>query len=179
MSHKLERVIKDISTWLTEVPGNSLQIMAAKRCFPRLTAVDYTFTDPESLVSTRQLLALAWIAIHDESKRHSGTTLDHAKALLLEGLYEIQRGYNISGNNVDNNAPNDLSICVAGTFNKIIEKLQGVHSSVKIDYITMEGAALKLQAVVREEAMSYLKSLLATEEVCVRGNTPTTELKTA
>jgi hypothetical protein len=160
----LERIIKDISTWLTRVPGDSLQIMAAKRCFPRLTAVDYTFTDPTSGVSTRQLLALAWIAIHDESKRHQGTTLDDAKALLLQGFYEIQRGYNISGNNVDNKAPIDLSICLAGTFNKIMEKLHGVHSSVEIHYITMEGAGLKLEAVVREEAMSYLKSLLATEE---------------
>jgi hypothetical protein len=76
----LERFIKDISTWLTEVPGNSLQTMAAKRCFPRLMAVDYTFTDPTSGVSMRQLLALAWIAIHDENKRHQGTTLDDAKA---------------------------------------------------------------------------------------------------
>ena len=45
-----------------------------------------------------------------------------------------------------------------------MEKLHGIHSSVKIDYITMDGASLKLEAVVKEEAMSYLKSLLATEE---------------
>jgi hypothetical protein len=45
-----------------------------------------------------------------------------------------------------------------------MEKLHGIHSLAEIRYITMEGAGLKLEAVVKEEAMSYSKNLLATEE---------------
>ncbi len=153
----LDKIIKNISKWLTAVRGNSLEIAAAKRCLPRITAPNYSFTDPLSKVSTGQLLAFAWIAIHDEKKRIGA--LNDAKNLLINGLYEIQRGDNISEAGVDNNQPNDLSICKPGTFNKIMEKLCGVHPEVKISFITLEGAGRKLKIVVNETAMAYLRGL--------------------
>ena len=99
---KLDKVIEEMSTWLTGALGDSLETMAAKRCFPRLTTGDF-FTDPGSRVSMKQLLALAWVAIHDEEKRLG--TLEDAKVLFINGLYETQRGRNISETGVDNHQP--------------------------------------------------------------------------
>ena len=159
---ELDKIIEAMSTWLTAIRGDSLEITAAKRCFPRLTAWDYFFTDPGSEVSTKQLLALVWVAIHDEKMRLG--TLEDAKALFINGLYEIQRDDNISEAGVDDNEPREFPICASGTFNKIMEKLSGLHPAVEVCYITSDGAGKKFRIVVNETAMAYLRSLANTPE---------------
>jgi len=139
---------------------NSPKHLAAKRCIERITAWDYTFTD-SSGVSTRQLLALAYTAIHDETKRQG--TLEDALALFVEGLYEIQRGYNLNAQGIDNNAPEDSPICLAGTFNKLMEKLNGIHPDVEVYFITHEGAYVKFPKVVERHALTYLNRLTCPE----------------
>ena len=52
----------------------------------------------------------------------------------------------------------DLSICDSGTFNKLIEKLQGVDRDCWIEYMTLATAGAKLPVVVREEAERYLNT---------------------
>ncbi len=153
---RLAATIQNILDDLAHLPQDTPYIDVAKRCLQRLIAYDYSFTDRTSTVSTKQLLALAWIAIHDDIKR-TGTLTD-AKKLFIEGLYDAQRGNNLSKENVDNEG-RDASICAAGTFNKLMEKLNGIHADVEMIFITPATAALKLPVIVREEDVKYLASL--------------------
>jgi hypothetical protein len=153
----LDIMIQELSAWLNAQPDLSRQVIKAKLCLQRLTTTDYCFIDPSSQVSMKQLLALFWIAIHDDARRQG--TLDDAKSQLIEGLYEIQREYNLSATGKDNGADHDIPSCPSGTFNKMIEKGQGVHPDMVIDFISMAGFSLKIPLVVNEVAMAYLKSL--------------------
>lgn len=147
----LDNLINTITTWVDSLPNENLVNKTAKRCIQRLTAPNYAFTDRVSQVSTYQLLGLIWLAIHDEEARIG--TLEDAKTLFLEAFYEIQRGYNLV------KTGEDRSICIGGTFNKLLEKLATIHPDVRIIFITKATAALKLAPVVREESYAYLLSL--------------------
>ncbi|MFY7698234.1 MAG: hypothetical protein ACOVQX_05430, partial [Legionella sp.] len=99
---------------------------------------------------------------HDESKR-SGT-LDDAKKMLIQALYEIQRGYNLNEKDHDNGLA-DIPICTAGTFNKLIEKLNGIHRDVEVLFITKELASLKLPVAVNNHLKTYLQTESAKEHL--------------
>lgn len=157
---ELESVIEQIRYYVNQLPDDSLKNQAAKRCIERITAPDYTFTDPRSDISTRQLLALTFLAIHNS--QHRDAELNDARALFVEGLYEIQRGYNLSEDNIDDHDPDDRPICVAGTFNKLIEKLSAIHTDCQILFITKDTALLKLRVVAKEEAINHLKAASST-----------------
>ena len=148
----LDSIIDKINTWANALPSGGVND-AAKRCVRRLSAPDYTYTDEVSGVSTRQLLALSWLAMHDDAHREG--SLDDALAQLSEGLYECQRGYNLSDVSVDNGHA-DSPICIAGTFNKLVEKLAGIHPDVCIKLITPKIATLKLLPIVKGEVIRYL-----------------------
>eukprot|EP01059_Diplonema_ambulator_P033868 TRINITY_DN729_c0_g1_i6.p1 TRINITY_DN729_c0_g1~~TRINITY_DN729_c0_g1_i6.p1 ORF type:complete len:778 (+),score=-54.02 TRINITY_DN729_c0_g1_i6:302-2635(+) len=168
----LESTVKDICNFIDKLSNNSfeqaaaadpgshleptIEQVAAKRAISRITDPTYTFTDSGSQVTTRRLLALVWFAIQDDSQRAG--TFEDAKSQFIEGLYEIQRGYNLSAQGLDDGEP-DRFICSAGTFNKLIEKLAGIHPDCQILFITRETASLKLPTVVQEEVRSYLLSL--------------------
>lgn len=130
----------------------------AQEAVGTLTKPSYQYNDSGSGISVRQMLALVWIAIHDnrpEIGRKGG--LESAKRLLMEAFYEIQEGYNLDAQgNRQNSLREDPSICVSGSFNKVLEKLQGVHPDVQIDFITRETFSLKLRAMVQEEAIKHL-----------------------
>jgi len=114
------------------------------------------FTDPYSKITVKQLLALSYIARDDDDNRQG--CKEDANQLFIEGLCEIQRGYNITANGVDSQGK-DKPICTAGTFNKLMEKLCGVHPDVELNFITKEIAAQKLPIIVYEEAKNYLEKL--------------------
>ncbi len=152
----LENVISMIQSGVDRFSDDSEKNQAAKRCIIRITDQSYTYTDPGSQITTRQLLALTFLAICDSVNRVGN--LDDARTQFVEGLYEIQRGYNLSNTGVDQGGQ-DRPICSAGTFNKLIEKLQGIHPDCQIIFITRETASLKLPIVVREEAMRYMELL--------------------
>lgn len=150
-------VIKELSNWLNTLqPQTYLKNAAAIRCVARLTLSQCNYIDPTSNVSTQQLLALAWLGIHDEAARTG--TLDDAKMQLVDGLYEIQRGYNLSETGVDDHRQ-DRPICTSGTFNKIIEKLAGLHTDVCFLYITKQTALYKFPIIIGNEAKRYLSEL--------------------
>ena len=149
----MDEIIATITTWANTLPAGNVVNDAAKRCVARLAAPQYTYTDPGSGVNTRELLALSWLAIHDESLRQG--SLADAERQFCEGLYEIQRGYNLSDTGIDLNGA-DSAICTGGTFNKLVEKLEGIHPDVTIEYITPTTAALKLPIVIKEEVNRYL-----------------------
>ncbi len=140
----LDLVCEEIAA-LPEGQQNS----AAKRAITRLTSPGYVFIDPQSGVSVRELLALVFIAIRDIKQVEDGLSL------LVTALYEIQRGYNLSATDIDDGAP-DNPICSAGAFNKLIEKLQGIHPDCEVLVITKQLASLKLPVVVREVTLQYL-----------------------
>jgi hypothetical protein len=149
----LEILIDHIKNWICELHTDNLINDTAKRCISRIGFKNYIHTDPVSGVTTRQLLALSWLAIHDENLRQC--ELADAKNQFLQGLYEIQREYNLDeiGNDLGGH---DLSACPAGTFNKLMEKLANIHPDARIEFITGETAALKLKVIVMEEIQSYL-----------------------
>ena len=152
----LESVISKIKSYVKELSDDSQKNQAAKRCVLRITDPVYTFTDHDSGVTTRQLLALTFVAINDNDNRVG--SIEDARAQFVKGLYEIQRGYNLSQAGEDDGGQ-DLSICAAGTFNKLIEKLHGIHPDCQVRFITKTMASLKLPIVVREEAIRYLAPL--------------------
>jgi hypothetical protein len=151
----LNSLITTITNEINALPAGNPKNEAAKRCVARLAAPEYAYTDHSSGVNSRELLALSWLAIHDNNARIG--TLEDATGQFIEGLYEIQRGYNLSAAGVDMQGA-DSSICSGGTFNKLMEKLNGVHPDVVIKMITPQLFALKLPIVVREEVHNYLAS---------------------
>ena len=153
-----ENKVKEIITKIKEEIQNLSDTRvnkAAKNCIERISQSN--FFDPDSQVSIKQLLALSYKARHDDAKRQG--SLEDANKLFMDGLYEIQRGYNISASNVDDEQEKDQTICTAGTFNKLIEKLVGVHPDVELLFITKEVATQKLPIIVREEVNHYLEML--------------------
>lgn len=152
---------EEIHYWLQKQPDDSAAqspLTAAKKALQVLRKS--SFIEPLSGVSLQELLALTWIAIHDDSKRTG--TLDDAQKLFIEGLYECQRGYNLSEEGVDN-GKSDLPICHRGSFNKAMEKIRGVHPDVNVIYITPKTINDKFYATVREEAYRYLR----TQKICL------------
>jgi hypothetical protein len=152
----LDHTIGRLNNFIQGLSENSEKNRAAKRCITRITAKDYTYTDKTSRVSLRQLLAASYLAVLDEDNR-SGILQD-AEKQLIEGLYEMQCGGNLSEKGEYLGGEDD-PICASGTFNKLIEKLQGVHPYCEIRFMTNKTAALKLRIIVKEAALEYLSSL--------------------
>lgn len=131
---------------------------SAQDCIKRIAAPDYDFVDAVSGISTRQLLALTYLAINDERNLQGGTK-DDALKLLIHGLYEIERGYNINNAGITTDDKDDVRsrhICSGGTFNKIIECLVGVHPDYSIIYITAQTIVAKAKAIVLECVAKYI-----------------------
>ncbi|KPJ67575.1 MAG: hypothetical protein AMJ43_04855 [Coxiella sp. DG_40] len=148
----LKNEIEELSSWVQLLPNDSLKNQAAKRAITRITDVEYIFTDPGSCISIRQLLALIWIAINDNNEEK----LENAKQSLVDALDWIQRGYNKSILGIDDGGL-DRPICIAGTFNKLVEGMAGILPECELIFVTMETAGLKLPIVVKEEALKYLE----------------------
>lgn len=153
----LESTLEKAQAYVSGLSDESTKNRAAKRGFLRIVAPDYNFTDKSSKVTIRKLLALNFLAIHDDEKRVG--SLEDAQMQFVEALYEIQRGYNLSESGVDRGE--DQCVCFAGTFSKLIEKLNGIHPDGRVLYITEETCSFKLPIVVREEAMQYLTTINA------------------
>lgn len=114
------------------------------------------FKEPVSQISVRQLLALAYWAIHDESGAFFGEK-DKTTMQLIEGFYEIERGKNIADLSLDNEYTKSSSICLEGTFNKIIEKLCGTHSDCCIIFVNNETITDKMRAVLIKYVVKHIK----------------------
>jgi hypothetical protein len=151
---------------LLEIDLGLLNQSAHKDCalrgFKRITAPDYTFTDPESKITIKKLLSLIFSVIHSDDK-----LCDETQALqhLANALNEIQRGYNASADGVDDGAKKDKFICKAGAFNKIIEHFVGVHPDCNIRFVTPKTASMKLLIVAQEEAFALCSLLLQQPQV--------------
>lgn len=138
---------------------SAYQNAAAQRAITRICSHGSAYgnyVDKKSHTSTQQLLALIWYAIHDEHNRMG--TLEDAKSLLRDGLYECQREYNLNAQGKDNQPQvEDRPACTAGTFNKLMEKMQGVLPQVEIRMINQQTASLKLPIVVKDVLAAHLR----------------------
>jgi hypothetical protein len=157
----MRETLEEVKKWMSSLPDDNEKNRAAKRAISRLTAPDYYFTDPTSGITTKQLLALAFTAIHDKEMLIGATTQDALK-LLIDGFYELQTEYNLQGN--QGAADYDKPACAAGSFNKIMEKLWGLLKLVQIIFVTRDTASKKLSIVIEEEAMKYLSGLERNED---------------
>lgn len=150
----LEDTLNKIKIYVDGLDHSFLKNKAAKRCIKRVMATNYIFIDPISKISTQELLVLVFLAIQDDENRLGDK--EDAYLQFIEGLYEIQRGYNLSETSADQGGI-DKPICMAGTFNKLIEKLQGIHLDCEARFITKKLASLKLHAVVHEIVIQHWK----------------------
>ena len=152
---KIPEILSLIKEWILAQPNQD----AAKRAITYFVESPYDFEDSTSKVTMKELLALCWTAIHDENQRLG--TLEDAQALFLEGLYDIQRAYNLSDDFKDMGG-DDKTACASGAFNKLIEKLVGVHPAITQRYITHQGAVRKLIPLILETAKTYMDSSVFT-----------------
>lgn len=152
----MDKLLPNIMSFVNSLSEESLKHQASKRCISRLLDKHQSFLDPASNLNLITLFGLVFMAIHDE--RYRIGDFDDAQVLLIEALYEIQRGYNFDEKGFDLGGE-DKPICAAGSFNKLIEKLVGVHQLCEIIYVTPNVASYKLQQVVINEANFYLQSL--------------------
>lgn len=159
---KLGDVLTRFHSWINALPLSStennfnLRLTAARRAYSRLSNPNYTYKDPVSNVSTRLLLGLTYLAINDTEQ--SIGSLQDAGLALIDGMYQIQREYNINSQGRDT-CGDDRCCCSPGTFNKIIESICSIHKDVIISFVTPTTAGLKLQCVVKQEALRYLTDL--------------------
>jgi len=143
-----------IQDWVESL-FHSTKHEAAKRYLRWIMTNDVQFRDPSG-VSIQELLVLSYVAIHDEQKR--SCSLEDAKALYIEALYEIQRGYNLNDLGVDQGGE-DVPICIAGGFNKLMEKLTGIHPDVEVYYVSHQAAYFKFPLLAKAHALAYLNAM--------------------
>ncbi|MDX2346653.1 MAG: hypothetical protein QNK11_07285 [Legionella sp.] len=203
----LQKTLEQIEAWVNSQDGHDVE----KRAIQQLVHSSYEFIDQTSGINTKTLLALSWMAIHDESmffkalpitestealieilvkmrikepsefKEKLGEVKEtlkglegeeekraveslfikeltkRAETLFLEGLFEIQRAYNLSDRFEDDKDERDKASCASGTFNKFIEKLVGVHPAAKLKYLTNQGAMFKLTPLIIAASKQHLK----------------------
>ena len=139
--------IAEIKKWAHSEPHESGLYTT---CLSRILKISYI--DEQSNIALITLLALVWIAIHDDQCRVG--TLAGALDLLKEALHEIQRGYNLDPLGMDD-AEADKPICAGGTFNKLMEKFTSIHPDIQVCFMSPATASLKLKHVVQEEVIKY------------------------
>jgi len=145
----LETKLHIIETWVNAQEKHEIE----QRAIQQLVHSPYEFVDPTSKITTKMLVALCWEAIHDDTMRAGD--LASAETLFLQGMFDIQRAYNLSDTFKDRDEA-DKTACASGTFNKLIEKLVGVHPDAELKYITKRGAMLKLIPLIRLAATKFL-----------------------
>ena len=145
--------LRDFVDGLSDAPKHQ----AAKRCIARIMA-STPFVDEASGISMLELFALAYVAIQDGHQ--CKLAFEEASALLVEGLYEMQRGDNMSAMGLDRDG-DDLPMSDAGSFNMIMAKLDGVHPAVHLYFLSDEDASAEFPKLVQALAVNYLKKLAA------------------
>lgn len=114
------------------------------------------YLDRTSAVTLKQLLALVYLAVHDDTLRQGD--LADAMIQLNRAFYHIQRQYNLDRSNEDNGSPDSPS-CPAGMFNLLVAVLISVHPEVEVRLITSEQASFSLPLLVRHYAKAWLETL--------------------
>src|SRR3990167_7477005 len=148
----LTETLEMVKSYVDSQPQLSEKNKAAKRFIVRLFSRDCkVFTDRTSGIDTCRLLALVFLAIHDADKRVGN--LEQAKAKFVDGLYKIQREYNFSREGEDR-AGEDKPCGPEGTFNKLVEILEGIHPDCC--YIDIPNNQNLLKDLPRDVLMTHM-----------------------
>ncbi|MFT4057909.1 MAG: hypothetical protein QM652_00010 [Legionella sp.] len=81
----------------------------------------------------------------------------------IESLYQIQRGYNIDKQNIDD-GKSDNNTCFGGSINKLVYGMKTVLKGIEINYMSNTTALLKLQALAKKEINDYIHHASETEK---------------
>jgi hypothetical protein len=149
---EMDNILFDIKDYALELPTQK-NFLAIKSCIFRLCSPSTQFIDPKSNLTLQQLIVLFWVAIHDKKKRVC--SLADGLLAFTEALYEIQREYNLDelGNDLGGD---DQPACLSGSFNKLIEKLQGRYPGIELVFISKYSASQKLKILCIEEIEQYI-----------------------
>lgn len=156
--HDLTRALKELEIWLQDLDHTDTKVSAALDAFAWLNELSYV--EPISKVSFKEALALTWIGLNDVAQiirsapqaatdNNELTSIMNARRdLLVQHLYEIERGGNLDENGRDNNRPASR-ICTGGAFNKLIHTLHG-HEKVFIIIVNNETILRKAEALCKD-----------------------------
>jgi hypothetical protein len=148
----LKEALKEMKIWIDELDKKNHKKSAAIKAFYRIYNDKFTYVDSTSKITIKNALALIWIGTNDKNAQKqnilSNNDIKERRNRLIQHLYEVQRGYNISKNNVDDMSKFDRPICAGGSFNKIVNSLNGSHDCVEIYFVTKATILLKIEAVL-------------------------------
>ncbi|MCS5709874.1 ankyrin repeat domain-containing protein [Candidatus Berkiella aquae] len=156
--HNLTRALRELETWLQDLDHTDTKVSAALDAFAWLNELSYV--EPISKVSFNEALALTWIGLNDvaqiiRSAPHAASDdneldslINARRKLLVQHLYEIERGGNLDEDGRDNNRLASR-ICTGGAFNKLIHTLHG-HEKVFIIIVNNETILRKAEALCKE-----------------------------
>lgn len=174
---KIEQIMVEIGQDLNRLPADYKYVIAKRSWKRMMTGSFCEFTDPLSKVTLYQLIGLFWIALHDRAVGHvpqsAANTIDFAQqklplalSLFVDALYELQRDGNMDTDGKDDLYPVDrLPSCASGSFNKLLEKLTGLHPDVQLLVVSKAGATTKLKHLVEVKAFEYTKAqIIATRD---------------
>ncbi len=144
------KIFYDIDAYFQKIKENDWQYAAAYRAFKAIKTQTYCYHDHVSDVSLKQLVSLTWLAIMDDTQRigYREDVLD----LWVQGLYDIQRGYN----RPDHAGMPDNHICASGAFNKLVQSIAACHPSIELHFINIYAFGLKLKATIQNIIIEYL-----------------------
>lgn len=108
-----------------------------------LSLMGSSYVDEKSNTSFRALLVLVWQALHDKA------VLKLSPAQSLEKYIDIL---------FNNHSPKSDDVCESGQFNFFIEELNGLHPDVRLRFVNKFVAGMKLQVIVREEALKFIRA---------------------
>lgn len=151
---KVEENLKALLLYIESLSGEegtkSWDEQAVQNFAARIKTKDFILyhTNKGSELTIEKLLSVIWAAIDDESAYREGVTKDDLLKRLASHFTQIQRDGKKEGR--------DLPICAGGTFNKLVEILNGFHIDVEIIFISKKMATLKLSVCVKESLDNYL-----------------------
>lgn len=164
-----DQAYENLSSWIFElsIEDAAIENGLANEAYKNKAAEEWiqnplhlNYIDRASGVSIKEFLALAWIAMHDDTQRELNAPLHNAKESLRDALYEMRRGDNLGR---DPNYPKDngqaaSNICASGTFNKVSEKLVSAVKDMSFQLITEETFTTSLQASIRREVVKLIEN---------------------
>jgi hypothetical protein len=134
------------------------EVNAAKRAlFGQLPHQDAV--ERNSQVGMSTYLAASWRLMKDPDQRCDGVELDTGREQFVRMLYEIQRGYNLKGEEWslhDDGDPRDMTICFGGAFNKVTDRMNGILKAAVLIVLTDSMLQMKTDAVIKERIRALI-----------------------
>jgi len=137
-------------------PIDNFKATAAAKCVQRIVARQLNYKIKN--ITIQALLIYLWEAAHEKNKDllQDKITLKDAKDALINGLYEVQRSYNLEHDDIDDNGEDRIS-CTKGSFFILAGSLRTIHKDVEIRFITSQQASNKFTVIVKDEITLHLK----------------------